>query len=90
MKSLYETVVSEGLFHTSNWKQEISGKYIADILSFDEPSEEYGIDGGRISKLCIRDKRNKGKWLCNYDRGWDIKPTKEIKDFYDEIIKKYN
>ena len=33
---------------------------------------QYGIDGGRISKLML--KRN-GKMVANYDRGWDINPT---------------
>ena len=37
---------------------------------YDEPSE-YGIEGGRISKLAIKVD---GVWTCNYDRGWDIKP----------------
>ena len=32
----------------------------------------FGIDGGRISKLML--KRN-GEIVCNYDRGWDIKPV---------------
>ena len=89
MKSLLEVMANEGLFHTNNWKQETKGDYVADILCFDEPSQ-YGIKKGRISKLCIRNKRNRGDWLCNYDRGWDVRPAKEVKDFYDEIIKKYN
>ena len=37
---------------------------------YDEGSE-YGIDGGRISKLQIRID---GVTVVNYDRGWDIKP----------------
>lgn len=41
------------------------------IKYFDEPSE-YGIDGGRISKLEITAD---DMVVCNYDRGWDIKPT---------------
>ena len=35
---------------------------------YDEGSE-YGIDGGRVSKLII--KRD-GETVCNYDRGWDM------------------
>lgn len=34
---------------------------------------EYGIDGGRVSKLMI--KQN-DKIVCNYDRGWDVEPKK--------------
>ena len=39
---------------------------------YDEGSE-YGIDGGRVSKLMI--KQN-DKIVCNYDRGWDVEPKK--------------
>ncbi len=39
---------------------------------YDEPSETYGINGGRISKLMIKID---GETVCNYDRGWDIHPT---------------
>lgn len=38
---------------------------------YEEPSM-FGIDGGKISKLML--KRD-GKVVCNYDRGWDIKPA---------------
>ena len=41
------------------------------IKVFDEPSR-YGIDGGRISKLTLK---RKGEIVCNYDRGWDMKPV---------------
>ena len=41
------------------------------IKQWDEGSQ-YGIDGGRISKLMI--KRD-GEIVCNYDRGWDIEPV---------------
>lgn len=39
-----------------------------------EVGSVYGIDGGRISKLTL--KRH-GEVVCNYDRGWDIKPADE-------------
>lgn len=35
---------------------------------------EWGIDGGRISKLEI--KRG-DEIICRYDRGWDIQPADE-------------
>ena len=38
---------------------------------FDEPSEDYGIDGGRISKLVLRQD---GEMVYDYGRGWDIPP----------------
>ncbi|MDD3027907.1 MAG: hypothetical protein PHI41_07680 [Erysipelotrichaceae bacterium] len=43
------------------------------VKSFGEGSE-YGIDGGKISKLMIK---RVGRVVCNYDRGWDIKPRDE-------------
>lgn len=36
-----------------------------------EGPSEFGINGGKVSKLIL--KRN-GKIVCNYDRGWDVKP----------------
>ena len=39
-----------------------------------EPSEEYGIDGGRIS---IMELRIDGRVTLNYSRGWDIEPETE-------------
>ena len=35
---------------------------------------EWGINGGKISKLAIRID---GEWTANYDRGWDIEPVTE-------------
>ena len=57
------------------------------VKSFDEGSE-WGINGGRISKLQItRD----GQTVVNYDRGWDIKPVSAgDKDFYNKLLAKFN
>lgn len=44
------------------------------IKHYDEPSEEYGINGGRISKLSLK---MDGERIANYDRGWDLEPTCE-------------
>lgn len=71
------------------WKKEKEGLFEASILAFDEPSE-YGIDNGRISKLYIVERTRTLKVVCNYDRGWDVRPSKEVKEFYEKIIKKYN
>lgn len=73
----------------TDWKIEKEWPFEASILSFDEPSE-YGIDNGRISKLYIVERTRTLKVVCNYDRGWDVRPSKEVKEFYDKIIKKYN
>jgi predicted secreted protein len=59
------------------------------VKHYDEPSEEYGIDGGRISKLMIKDNDN--RITLNYDRGWDIEPEDEITQLaYAAIMKKFN
>ena len=57
------------------------------VKHFDEGSR-FGIDGGRISKLMIR---RSGETVCNYDRGWDIKPVDEDTEFALAILMKdYN
>ena len=45
--------------------------YHVNAKTFMEPSK-FGIGGGPTSKLMIQD--NKGKTICNYDRGWDVEP----------------
>ena len=52
------------------------------IKVYDEGSQ-YGIEGGKISKLML--KRD-GKIVCNYDRGWDIKPVDEATQLAYEIL----
>ena len=47
---------------------------------------KFGIDNGQVSKLWIKE-RNADKPMCNYDRGWDIKPKGEDKANYDAILK---
>jgi hypothetical protein len=44
------------------------------VKAFDEANEEYGINGGKISKLSIKID---GKYTANYDRGWDIEPAED-------------
>jgi len=41
---------------------------------YDEGSE-FGINEGRVSKLWVRDEALR-QTILNYERGWDIKPTK--------------
>ena len=59
------------------------------VKHYEEGSEVYGIDGGKISKLTIR-KLESTKDLVNYDRGWDVEPTDEIMAVYGIILAKYN
>ena len=59
------------------WKEAIieykNKDYKVTYKQFDEGSE-FGIKGGRISKLTINLGKEK---LANYDRGWDIKAKDE-------------
>jgi hypothetical protein len=60
-------------------------KYNAKV--YDEPSN-YGINGGKISKLQIRIN---GEVVCNYDRGWDEEPkTEEAKIALYILLENYN
>ena len=43
------------------------------VKQYEEPSQ-FGIEGGRVSKLTLK---RKGQIVCNYDRGWDIRPVDE-------------
>ena len=73
------------------WKRAIvehKGKeYIVTYKQFEKGSE-FGIDGGRISKLSIRIGK---KEICNYDRGWDFEPkTEDEKNVLKEILENEN
>lgn len=58
------------------------------VKHYEEPSEVYGIDGGRVSKLSL--KQN-DRIVTNYDRGWDVKPeTKEAEIALNILLAKYN
>ncbi len=67
------------------------GKYVSVqywCKHFEEPSEDYGIDYGRISKLTLRQD---GKEVYNYDRGLDTEPqTEEAEKALMILMKKYN
>ena len=54
---------------------------------FEEPSEDYGINGGKISKLEIRIGK---EIIANYDRGWDIEVSEEAQAFYESILAQFN
>ena len=47
-----------------------------------DTGSHWGINSGKISKLEIR---RDGRIVCNYDRGWDVKPadpeTQQVLDF---------
>jgi hypothetical protein len=57
------------------------------IKHYEEPSEEYGISGCRISKLMLKQD---GRVVYNYDRGEDIEPlTREAETVLAILIHEY-
>ena len=57
------------------------------VKQYEEPSQ-FGIEGGRVSKLTLK---RKGQIVCNYDRGWDIRPVDENTEVALRILlKDYN
>ena len=66
---------------------EVNGKRFYFCAKVYNEGSIYGIDEGRISKLEIR---LNDKIVCNYDRGWDIKPTgKDAKEAYRQILQRF-
>ena len=58
------------------------------VKHYEEPSEEYGIDGGRMSKLEIRVN---GKTTCSYERGWETEPEDETSQLaFAAMMQKFN
>ena len=57
------------------WKEgslKVNGSIFHYWIKVYDTGSQYGIEGGRISKLML--KRD-GKTVCNSDRGWDVRPT---------------
>lgn len=88
-------VLKYGPRQSGNWTKgtaTMNGKtYQFEIKHFDEPSD-YGIDGGRISKLWIAPKPGDFRdTIVNYDRGWDVRPKNaDAKAVYKAILDKFN
>ncbi len=62
------------------------------IKHFDNGSE-YGIDGGKISKLEMRvgsGFKPYAKIVAHYDRGWDVRVHKQAQAAYEAILAKFN
>ena len=67
---------------------EIEGTEVQYWVKHFEEGSEWGIDGGRISKL---ECRADGETLLHYERGWDKKPTTKLaKQAYATMLKMYN
>lgn len=57
------------------------------VKQYEEPSQ-FGIEGGRVSKLTLK---RKGQIVFSYDRGWDIRPVDENTEIALRILlKDYN
>lgn len=76
-----------------NWyvgKVLINGvEYKINILRFDQPSD-FGIDGGRISKMYIFTSKEALVW---YDREWETEPSpdnKDVQEVYKLLLSLYN
>lgn len=65
------------------WVEGDCGDYTFQAKVFDEPSK-YGINKGCVSQLLIKDYD--GEWVVNYDRGWDVRPDREVKSVYKKIL----
>ena len=58
------------------------------IKHYEEPSEEYGISGGRISKLMLKQD---GRVVYNYARGEDVElQTPEAETALAILLHEYN
>ena len=72
-----------------------AGRVFRVSLKYYISPSEFGIDGGRVSKLWISEKTDSGRVIirCNYDRGWDLPPDitdSTLKAVYKSIIARYN
>lgn len=75
-----------------NWVNGKVGQYEFEAKLFDEGSS-FGINDGRVSKLSIYDEKVRQEkmnffaaCIVNYDRGWDIKPKKEHKEYFNAVM----
>lgn len=67
---------------------EIDGTKVQYWVKYFDEGSEFGIDGGKISKL---ECRVDGKTILNYDRGWDMKPETELaQQAYAILIDEFN
>lgn len=83
-----ETAPEVGVLRKDGRLQIAGGTFHFWIKRFDEGSE-FGINGGRISKLTIKNERT-GKEVANYDRGWDIEPkTKSAQAALDWVLRNF-
>lgn len=80
--------------NADGWKQgtvtHAGKKYTFQAKVYDEGSD-YGINGGRVSKLSVIPEG--GSWgacVIDYDRGWGIQPSSEHQPILEKILALYN
>ena len=67
---------------------EIDGTEVSYEVKHFEEGSEFGIKGGKISKL---ECHANGETILHYERGWNKKPkTKLANEAYEILKKKYN
>ena len=68
------------------WKEgsiKVNGEIFHYWMKQYEGGSQWGIEGGRISKLML--KRD-GEIVCNSDRGWDVEPADENSRLATELL----
>jgi hypothetical protein len=72
----------------TGWVQGIiyKGKEVYEFQAKVSTPSKYGINKGRISKLWIYPREDRGTWLVNYDRGWDIKPSFGLRGMFKKLV----
>lgn len=55
----------------------VNGRAYTYLAKVYETGSEFGIGGGRVSKLDIRDAET-GETVAHYDRGWDMNPETPV------------
>ena len=49
----------------------------------DESNTRYGINGGKVSKLIIK---NKFGIIVDYDKKWNVRPTKTLLPYFNDVM----
>ena len=65
-----------------------SGQSVKYFVKHYEERSQFGIDGGRISKLQMFVD---GQEVANYDRGWDVWPVSaDVQGAYRTLLRRWN
>lgn len=91
ISAVFTSRVEDKTIARAIWASGVVDRYEFSALVLHEPTK-LGIDRGRISKLSIWDpiiKENSKNFIdsciVNYDRGWDIRPSKIAQPYFDAV-----